>query len=412
MKKMGIMGGTFNPIHMGHIAIAQAAYEQFALDKVLFVPSGNPPHKKGKMIASNEDRYKMVCLATMNYPFFKVSSIELERGGYSYTFETLEALKKQFEDTEFYFILGADSLFYFDKWKNPQDIVKNAVLLVANRDDSDDTILMKHILRIQAVYGGRFEIMDTPRIPISSTQIRKGTYLKELVPTDVIDYIETHHLYQEERFMEQKEPVLLYTDTDKIKKILHKLKKKLDSDRYVHTLSVAYTAAALAMSHGLDFNKAYIAGLLHDCAKCISDEKKITKCEKNGIEITEIERRCPYLLHSKLGAYLAEHKYGITDSEILNAVTFHTTGKPAMSKLELIIFIADYIEPGRNKAKHLKAIRRLAFKDLEECAYTILKDTVSYLSDRGDEDSIDQTTMESFLYYEKRMKKRKKGAKS
>lgn len=194
-------------------------------------------------------------------------------------------------------------------------------------------------------------------------------------------------------------------DVDRIK---HKLKHKLDHDRYIHTLGVAYTAASLAMCHGLDHNNAFLAGLLHDCAKCIPDDKKIEKCLKHNIVITETERRLPYLLHSKLGAYYAQHKYGIDDEDILNSITFHTTGRPAMSKLEQIIFISDYIEPKRNKANRLKEIRMMAFRNLDECTFMILDDTIKYLSSKGSIESIDRTTIETHKYYEKKIKKKGK----
>lgn len=203
-------------------------------------------------------------------------------------------------------------------------------------------------------------------------------------------------------------PVIVPMD---IEKINHKLMKKLDADRYTHTQAVAYTAASMAMNYGLNVEDAFLAGLLHDCAKCIPDEKKIVKCEKHGIEITQVERKAPYLLHSKLGAYYAEHKYGVTNPDILNAITWHTTGHPKMSKLELILFIADYIEPGRTKQKRLKQIRKMAFKDLEECACMILEDTIQYLKSRGKDSIMDSNTIEAYQYYEKiRTKKRKKEA--
>lgn len=198
MKRIGIMGGTFNPIHMGHINIALAAYKQYELDKVLFIPSGNPPHKRGLKIASDEDRYNMVCLAAAPYPFFEVSRIEIDRVGYSYTYETLNELKELYKQSELYFIIGADSLFYLEDWKKPQSILKSAVILVANREESDDLKLNEHIKFVTNLYGGRILIIDVPKINISSTEIRTGTFDEKLVPSDVIRYINTHDLYLED----------------------------------------------------------------------------------------------------------------------------------------------------------------------------------------------------------------------
>ncbi len=177
-----------------------------------------------------------------------------------------------------------------------------------------------------------------------------------------------------------------------------KLSKYIDSGRWYHTQGVRYTAAAMAMAHGVDLMKAETAGLLHDCAKCISDQKKIKLCDKNKIEITDVERENPFLLHAKVGAYIAREKYDIDDEAILNAIRYHTTGKPGMTALEQIVFIADYIEPRRNKSRRLPEIRRMAFRNLDECCYMILKDMLLYLNSKKGE--IDQNTQEAFAFYE------------
>lgn len=179
--------------------------------------------------------------------------------------------------------------------------------------------------------------------------------------------------------------------------IRKKLKKILTPERYEHTLGVANTCVCLAMSQGTDLGEAYLAGLLHDCAKCIPDEEQIEKCEKHGIAITDIERISPYLLHAKLGAYEAEKKFGVKEKEILSAIRCHTTGKPEMTDLEMILFVADYIEPGRTKARHLKEIRMTAFHDLRRAVYLILKDTLSYLREK--DRPIDDMTEKSYDYY-------------
>lgn len=180
-------------------------------------------------------------------------------------------------------------------------------------------------------------------------------------------------------------------------KIAKQLRKKLDPGRYRHTEGVMYTAAAMAMAHNADIHMAQTAGLLHDCAKCIPDKKKLELCRKYQIPVTSSEVENPFLLHAKLGAYLAKTEYEINNPDILSAITWHTTGKPNMTELEQIIYIADYIEPGRDKAPNLGKIRRLAFRDLDECTYHILEDTVKYLKDRPK--SMDLTTEEAYLYY-------------
>ena len=163
------------------------------------------------------------------------------------------------------------------------------------------------------------------------------------------------------------------------------MEKVQDAKRFAHTLGVEFTAAALAMRYQADVTDAQIAGLLHDCAKCLTDEKRVSICEKHQISMTDIERRNPFLLHAKVGEYLAREKYGITNPDILNAIRFHTTGRENMSLLERIVFVADYIEPGRRQAPNLSEIRQLAFTDLDAAMLKILEDTLSYLKATGGE---------------------------
>lgn len=184
---------------------------------------------------------------------------------------------------------------------------------------------------------------------------------------------------------------------DNMKKLRKEMQKVQGEKRYEHTLGVAYTAAALAMCYNADVKNAQLAGMLHDCAKCLSDEKRLSICKKYGIPMTDVEKRNPFLLHAKAGAYLAEKKYGIEDRDILNAIQYHTTGRPDMSLLEKIVFVADYIEPGRKQAPNLPEIRQLAFQDLDKAMVRILEDTVQYLEQGGGE--IDPATEETLRYY-------------
>lgn len=179
-----------------------------------------------------------------------------------------------------------------------------------------------------------------------------------------------------------------------------KIKHEMDDGRYQHTLGVMYTCAALAMRYEYDIQKAELAGLLHDCAKCIPNGKKLKLCEKHNIQISETERRNPFLLHAKLGAFLAMDRYGVEDKEIISAILNHTTGKPNMSLLDKIVYVADYIEPRRSKAENLEEIRKLAFLDLDQALYQILSDTLKYL-DKGSGE-IDNMTMKAYEYYHKK----------
>lgn len=182
-----------------------------------------------------------------------------------------------------------------------------------------------------------------------------------------------------------------------LKKIRKAMEKTLDPKRYEHTLGVEYTAAALAMCHDVSIKDAQLAGILHDCAKCMSDEKKLALCEKHNISVNEAERKNPSLLHAKVGSFLAMEEYGVTDQDVIHAILNHTTGRPNMSPLEKIIFIADYIEPGRNKAARLDEIRKLAFVDLDRTLVWILKDTLDYLKTLDEE--IDPMTQKTYDFY-------------
>lgn len=176
------------------------------------------------------------------------------------------------------------------------------------------------------------------------------------------------------------------------------LETKLDPMRYEHSLSVSFTCMSLAMRFGCDLEQAELAGLLHDCGKRYSDDIILKKCKKHGILVTPEEEEAPAVLHANYGAWLAKHKYGIRDPEILSAILYHTTGKPDMTLLEKIVYIADYIEPRRNKAENLSRMRSLAYEDLDETMYEILKGTIEYLDRKSG--SIDPITLKAFEYYQ------------
>lgn len=189
-----------------------------------------------------------------------------------------------------------------------------------------------------------------------------------------------------------------------MKKIKKYLKKHLTKDRYHHTLGVASTAVAMAMRYNPDpsnsnfIKRAELAGLLHDCAKCMDNNKKLRICEKNNLSCSSFEKSHPYLLHGKVGAYIAQTKFKIEDNDILQAITWHTTGRPDMSLLEKIIFIADYIEPSRNPVPELNLIRQLAFVDIDMAMEKILSNTLKFLESKGNPiDKMTQTTYDSYV---------------
>lgn len=187
--------------------------------------------------------------------------------------------------------------------------------------------------------------------------------------------------------------------------IREKLKASLKPGRYEHSLSVSFTCMALAMRYGYDLDKAELAGLLHDCAKCYDNNSIIAACRNSGMELTEGELQAPSIIHSRLGARMAEEKFGVNDPEILSAIACHTTGKPDMSLLDKILYIADYIEPRRYKIKDLPAIRRLAFEDLDQALFQIMEGTLRYLKESGT--YADIMTQNAYHYYKKQMCRQK-----
>ena len=180
-------------------------------------------------------------------------------------------------------------------------------------------------------------------------------------------------------------------------KLRKQLEKELKPDRFDHTLGVAYTAANMAFYYGADPQKALIAGYLHDCAKCMSHEDQIKVCEKNGIEITDVERSNHSLLHAKVGMYLARTKYEIDDEDILSAIRWHTTGRENMSLLEKIVYIADFIEPNRRELENMEVIRKEAYEDIDKCLAHILHDSVVYLKTLGK--TCDDATRQAYEFY-------------
>ncbi len=182
-----------------------------------------------------------------------------------------------------------------------------------------------------------------------------------------------------------------------VKDIHKSLKRELDNKRYTHTVGVAYTAASMAMKWGVDVSDALIAGLLHDCAKGMSDKERLSYCKNEKLPVTEVEKANPGLLHAKVGAHLAKVKYGVTNDEILSSITYHTTGRCGMTLFEQIIFIADYIEPNRMPLPEIDQIRKEAFEDIDVCTWHIYKNTLAHLY--SNTKALDPATEEAYNYY-------------
>lgn len=392
---IGILGGTFDPIHNAHIEIAKCALNQFELDKVWIMPTPNPPHKDKDKIAGKFHRVNMIKLAIKDVEGVEFSDFELNQPDVTYTADTLSMLKELYPENNYYFIIGSDSVLSFVSWYRPDVILKYAKLLVVRRQDESFRDMDIKVKEIEEQFGTEIGIIEMKSRMESSSFIRSHLEdSKNMVSGEVYSYILDNKLYTDEINIAWSAA-----------KILDDLKKILKVPRYEHTLGVADTAKKLAERFHVNPNKAYYAAILHDCAKNFSDTELLEICRKNKLPISKKEQNALYLLHAKVGAFMAKNKYGITDSEILEAITWHTTGKAEMSLLEKIIFCADYIEPGRTKQPNLEYLRELANKDLDLLVYNILKDTVEYLNSR-DDDVIEEHTLEAYEFYKKLIEER------
>lgn len=197
MKKIGIVGGTFNPIHLAHLYIAYEAKCQLNLDKIIFMPAGSPPHKRDNEVLEASLRYNMVCEAIKSYEDFEISNYEIQKKGYSYTYETLEKFK--LKDNELYFITGADCLMDIEKWKNPQEIFRLSKLAVFNRPGYSNKNLRIQKDKIEEKFNTNIEFLDIMDLEISSSMIRKriseGKRVDFFLPKEVLNFIKENNIY-------------------------------------------------------------------------------------------------------------------------------------------------------------------------------------------------------------------------
>ncbi|MBR6719477.1 MAG: nicotinate-nucleotide adenylyltransferase [Clostridia bacterium] len=355
MRRIALFGGSFDPIHKGHVEIAKTAISRLSLDEVIFIPSGISPHKAG-LTASNEDRYNMVCLALEGEEKLSVSNFEIKKETKCYSFETVEEFKKRYPYDELYFIIGDDQYEKFTTWYKWEELLSKCHFVVFTRDGGEIKPPFKEI--------------KIPPIEISSTEIREkiknGGDMGSKVNEKVLSYIKEKGLYGA-----------------RYGAIIKKLKGTLKESRFRHTLGVADTAASLARHYGANVDKAYLAGLLHDSAKNFSEDELFALCDKYKISLTENDRKAPAIIHSYVGAYIAKEEYGVTDSEIFDAIYNHSTGCEDMTLLSKIIFVSDMTEPGRKDFPGLSEIRKLMYDDIDKALVASMDATISYTKMKG-----------------------------
>ncbi len=357
--KIGVFGGSFNPPHKGHLRLAAESAKAAGLDKVIIIPSCIPPHKSSGALVSAEDRLNM-CRLAFDSPLFEVSSIELDRGDKSYTYDTLKQLKEIYPADELYFIVGSDMLSSFTQWFRWEDILSMCTLLASSREEGFTPDFSAYTDEQKQ----KIRFTDIIPFEISSTQIR--ILLKSNMPCDeflderVAEYIRSHGLFDDEY--------------DSYRVIMRKM---LDPQRLYHCECVSESAGELAKLYGANAEKAKLAGLLHDITKRMPAEEQLSLMG----EITPLEKKNHKVWHQISAPVFLREKGIITDEEILSAIRWHTTGRADMTLLQKIIYTADFISTDRSYPD-VDTVRKLACISLEHamlytCRYTV-KDLVSH----------------------------------
>lgn len=330
--KIGVLGGTFDPVHSGHIAVAEGIKEEFGLDQVLFMVAALPPHKLDEDLAGGAERLALVRLALEPHPGLAASDLELARGGRSYTVDTFRQLRELWPEADLYMIVGADMLPGLAGWREPRELFRLARFLGVRR--SGVPLEGNTVLAQLRAAGARVELSRMEGPDISSTDIRErlfaGLPVEGLTPFAV-----EWELYNKGYYLPEE-----------IRRMQEKLRRALNEKRYRHTVGTVRAAAALAARYGADPARSRLAALLHDCAK-LNGRSIVEQAREEGLPVTPEDERSPGLIHAGLGAIYAHRDYGITDAQVLEAIRCHTAGRLNMTVLDKIIYLADMIEPGR-----------------------------------------------------------------
>lgn len=350
--RMGIMGGTLDPVHNGHLEIAQAVQRACGLNGILLLPAGDPPHKTRK--TNRFDRLEMARLAAKSQPNMSVSDIEIMRDGTTYTVDTLAQLHQLQPNVEWVYIIGADTVRVLHRWRDFKRVAQLCEFAAVGRPGVDAEEVSRQMRALEIDFGAKVQLMNVCGPDISSTDVRRavaeGKSIHDLVPAEVAEYIQEKGLY------------LCAMPLEDVKE---SLQSRLKPNRFAHTIGVAETARRLAARYGVAPGRAYLAGLLHDCAKwmCYADMVSLVKGQID--DLTEAELCNEPVLHAPAGMLVAQRDYGVQDPEILSAIRKHTVGSGKMTPLEKLIYTADFVEPGRKPIPGLEEARRLAEIDLD-----------------------------------------------
>ena len=393
--KIGIYGGTFDPIHRGHLTAAKAVRDALGLNKLLLIVDSIPPHKELPAdSAGNEDRLAMTELATAELgKWAEVSDIELRRQGKSYTSDTLRQLKAMYPDDELWLIVGSDMFLSFHTWHEPEVIASLAGIAAVSRlEESEDDAFAAQKKYLEAAYGANIVTVKNPDvIEVSSTEVREALSRGEgraYLSDAVYGYIARKHLYG-------THAELKHLTVDELRPIAMSF---LKPKRMPHVLGTEQEAIRLARQYGADVTKAQIAALLHDCTKKLNRDEQLALCAHYGIVPDPLERQTLKLLHAKTGAAVARDLFGV-DDDIYNAIYWHTTGKADMTVLEKVIYMADYVEPNR-VFDGVDDLRDAVHTDLDMGLLMGLQDSIEEMTERGN--PVHYRTVEAKEYLENR----------
>ena len=392
MARIGIYGGTFNPPHVGHLRAAQYAISALKLEKLLLIPSCIAPHKKlPNHTPTPQQRAQMVRIAAGEK--MEVSSIELDRGGTSFTYETVEALRAQYPNDELVLFMGTDMFLSFATWREPGRILQNASLGVFYRGEKDELEQIAAQKAIMEKDGATVYLVENPVTVMSSTQLRRMLVFgcaEPFLPEGVGDYIKENNLYGAGRNYRN-------LPMDQLEQVVADLVKP---SRIPHVLGCRDTAVKLAEHWGADVTDAARAGLLHDVTKALAGPLQLTLCREYSKMLDAFSEKNPKVLHALTGSVVADRIFG-ENRAVVDAICSHTTGKPGMNLLEKIIYIADYIEPNRD-FPGVEDLRELAFTDLDRAVLLGLEMTLALLREQGKE--ISPVGLETLAWFQEKRK--------
>ena len=382
--KTAIYGGSFNPPHLGHIEVVKTVSLYLKPDRIIIIPDNIPPHKE---LAENsptaEQRMEMCRLAFGDIPGVEFSDMEIQREGKSYTSDTLDKLHELYPDDDFYLVIGTDMLTSFEEWYRFEHIFSMCILAVLSREEDDQELIRETTERFTVEYGARIEILPHTPLVMSSTEIREK--LRSRLGSDLLKD-EVYSLIIKEGF---------YDALPELSWLRDRAYEYLASKRVAHVMGCEDEAIRLSRLWGENEETAATAAILHDITKKLSFEEHLELIKKYNIPCDGEELEAPKLLHAKTGAEFAHELFGIND-EVYNAIRWHTTGKPDMSLLEKIIYMADYIEPSRD-FEGVEKLRELAYNNLDSAMALGLEMSIEEIREKGREPYKD--TLEACVYY-------------